>query len=300
MPARHNQDFSYLKEKLSGYALIHQNIKDKFGWGQQGEYSAALGYKILHLQHEPVGSKILWNFVWDKMGLPKINFFSWLLAHRKVLTGENLAKRGILGPHRCPLCCSEEETIEHLFIECDYACQMWKLILDPLGAQTPQNQKIHQTFVTWQNRYPIPLSRKKGWKKICMAIPKYICWKIWLARNQCIFQDSKPTTAQTTGKAEGLLLEAVLSSALNWELGIEDQERAWLGSLPIQASSKTLRRPEESKRWKIKNEGRRIQKLETSRHYLGFILRWSIKRQPQGGRSGWGADFPWRKIGSNV
>ena len=218
--------FNSLKEKLTGCAPLHQNIKDKYGWGIRGVYTTALGFKSLQQNQDPIRNKKLWRFVWDSMGLPKFNFFSWLLAHRKVLTGENLTKRGIVGPHRCPLCCNEEETIDHLFIDCTYATQVWNLLLEALEATPPHHQKIQQVFVTWQSRYPTSFKGKKGWKKIWMALPKYICWKIWIARNQCIFQDIKPTTIQTTGKAKGLLLEAVSFSGLNWEKGLEDREKA--------------------------------------------------------------------------
>jgi hypothetical protein len=47
----------------------------------------------------------LWDFVWDNNGLPKINFFCWLLSHRKVLTSENIYKHGIVGPSCFSLSC---------------------------------------------------------------------------------------------------------------------------------------------------------------------------------------------------
>ena len=54
-----------------------------------------------------------WNKIWSKDGLPKVNFFFWILAHRKALTADNLRKRGIIGPLRCILC-KEEERLEHV------------------------------------------------------------------------------------------------------------------------------------------------------------------------------------------
>eukprot|EP00253_Pinus_taeda_P021775 PITA_21775 len=38
----------------------------------------------------------------------------WLVQHRKILTWDNIRKRGILGPSRCQLCEAQEETMEHL------------------------------------------------------------------------------------------------------------------------------------------------------------------------------------------
>lgn len=39
-----------------------------------------------------------WRSVWHTDGLPKVNIFCWQLAQNKLLTGENLIKRGFLGP----------------------------------------------------------------------------------------------------------------------------------------------------------------------------------------------------------
>jgi hypothetical protein len=63
----------------------------------------------------------MWKNIWSNDGLPKVNTFCWTLAHGKILTGENLAKRGIKGPFHCTLCKKSEETSQHLFLECNFA-----------------------------------------------------------------------------------------------------------------------------------------------------------------------------------
>jgi hypothetical protein len=57
--------------------------------------------------------------------------------HKKTLTGENLIKRGIVGPHRCPLCCSTIETMDHLFVDCPFSQEAWKITLSGLNVTTP-------------------------------------------------------------------------------------------------------------------------------------------------------------------
>jgi hypothetical protein len=51
------------------------------------------------------------------------------MAHRGILTGENLRRRGWEGPHRCPLCLQEEETTDHLLLSCVYSKEVWQLAL---------------------------------------------------------------------------------------------------------------------------------------------------------------------------
>ena len=37
-----------------------------------------------------------WKIVWNSPSIPKVNFFTWILMHKKALTGDNLSKRGFL------------------------------------------------------------------------------------------------------------------------------------------------------------------------------------------------------------
>jgi len=48
----------------------------------------------------------------------KIKLFVWLLLEQKLLTWDNLVKRGFLGPSMCALCGVEGENAKHLFVDC--------------------------------------------------------------------------------------------------------------------------------------------------------------------------------------
>ena len=71
----------------------------------------------------------IWKKVWHPDSIPKVNSFIWLLLHNKLLTVENLRKRGILGPSQCALCNSAEETSSHLFLQCEVSKIAWKIVL---------------------------------------------------------------------------------------------------------------------------------------------------------------------------
>ena len=62
--------------------------------------------------------------VWEIKVPPKIHFFLWLVAHNKLLTRDNLAKRQHLDILTC-LFCNENETVEHMFFDCVVANTMW-------------------------------------------------------------------------------------------------------------------------------------------------------------------------------
>lgn len=51
----------------------------------------------------------------------KVKIFCWLVLKKRLLTANNLIKRGWVGDMACVLCRSDEETVDHLFTNCVFA-----------------------------------------------------------------------------------------------------------------------------------------------------------------------------------
>eukprot|EP00253_Pinus_taeda_P001635 PITA_01635 len=93
---------------------------DKLRWGNQGGGIFTLKEARLCIEKAEQVEKVAWSSkVWDSQSWPKIRTFLWLLMQRKTLTWENLQRKGFSGPSKCPLCNREEETMNHLFNNCD-------------------------------------------------------------------------------------------------------------------------------------------------------------------------------------
>lgn len=58
--------------------------------------------------------------------LPRKSITVWRAIHDKLRTWDNLHFKG---PSVCPLCFKEEENVDHLFIFCEFAQQLWQRIL---------------------------------------------------------------------------------------------------------------------------------------------------------------------------
>jgi hypothetical protein len=68
--------------------------------------------------------KALWS--WD---CPlKLKLFSWLLVENKVLTWDNLQRRGFEGPSHCSMCKKESESVYHLFVDCPFSNDVWNRV----------------------------------------------------------------------------------------------------------------------------------------------------------------------------
>ncbi|KAG4912645.1 hypothetical protein JHK86_053078 [Glycine max] len=64
-----------------------------------------------------------------KLAAPSnIATFGWKLILNRIQTRSNLKKRNVVLPgdqYLCPLCSLEEETVQHLFFECNFARAIW-------------------------------------------------------------------------------------------------------------------------------------------------------------------------------
>ena len=59
---------------------------------------------------------------------PKVAFFAWEASWGKVLTQEQLQRRGFSLANRCFLCLFEEETVDHLLLHCVKTRVLWNLL----------------------------------------------------------------------------------------------------------------------------------------------------------------------------
>jgi hypothetical protein len=66
----------------------------------------------------------------------KNKFFAWYLRRGVILTKDNLMKRNWHGSKTCVFC-SQDETIKHLFFQCNFARSIWPVIQAASGLYTP-------------------------------------------------------------------------------------------------------------------------------------------------------------------
>jgi hypothetical protein len=94
---------------------LHEQIEDRhvFMLATNGQYSPKTVYEALflgfvHFEHA--------NRIWKSWAPAKCKFFMWLSALNKCWTADQLSKRGLPHPIRCPLCDQQQETIDHLLV----------------------------------------------------------------------------------------------------------------------------------------------------------------------------------------
>lgn len=160
------------------------NREDMIIWcgATSGEYSAKLGYRIQVAQCEE--KYWLTTLCWKREVLPKAGAFLWVASYQRCLTRERLKRLGIAGPSRCPLCESNEESVDHLFLNCRMEAACWDWLQDKFQFQGPRQVKLEEFLCSW------PIANKGGyWKGLWILAPAIVVWHIWKERNGRIFYD---------------------------------------------------------------------------------------------------------------
>ena len=111
-------------------------------------------------------------------------FFAWEVWWGKVLTMEQLRKRGFQMASRCPLCGRAKENLDHLLLHCHSIWSLWGGIISipSLSWACPCSAK--ELLEGWS----CSTLRKKT-KKLWIVAPFCLFWAIWRERNKIVFDN---------------------------------------------------------------------------------------------------------------
>jgi hypothetical protein len=93
-----------------------------------------------------------WKSIWKMKALPHIAFFTWTVALSKLLTIDNLQKQGLTLVNWCCLCKKSEETINHIFICCEFTSEIWYLVLTLFGVSWVMPCNILELLHCWKTQ----------------------------------------------------------------------------------------------------------------------------------------------------
>lgn len=198
-----------LEDKILEIKPSKLNASDSYAWlpSKSGLYTAKSGYySRLNVEPEiPVQQQerdFNWmSTIWNIKSPPKQRFFLWKVMRGAVPVGQNLRERNINVNAACPFC-GEDESTQHLFFTCTFASQIWSL--------APFKSSLNLSDI---HSFRVGLERCKS--LTCLPptglgdapLPPWILWRIWIARNQAIFNDHRESPQETISKAISLARE---------------------------------------------------------------------------------------------
>jgi len=179
---------------------------DKLVWlpVKSGEYTSRSGYGVTSLTVLPT-AQVRFNWqanLWKLHTMPKIKLFLWKAAAGALPVGAQLVRRHISSTWDCARC-GAPETSTHMLFHCDFAAQVWNLAPLQLG-HIPIGTPILEALNLLKKTIVLP---PVGIHTATLF--PWICWHIWKARNQLIFQNSHFSVIETVTKA--------VQDALAWQ-----------------------------------------------------------------------------------
>ncbi|CAN1305881.1 hypothetical protein LINPERPRIM_LOCUS26640 [Linum perenne] len=124
------------------------------------------------------------DVIWRTHVPTKVCGFIWQVTHEKILTVDNLMRRGFQLPNRCILCSVEAESIRHLFVDCQFVSQIWALLSSRLSLFGPFPGTMLGLVAAWKG-----LRWEREFDVCGKSLLHAILWCVWLERNSRTFRD---------------------------------------------------------------------------------------------------------------
>lgn len=171
---------------LSNNLVLEQDTNDSifWRWTSDGSFSVKSASDFLSFDGLNICNPL---FPW-KLKIPlRVKLFLWLAERNKVLTTDNLMKRGWYGPTICVFCNSQGESLTHILFTCTFAISVWKCL-----STSAQLNLAGTSFLAE--------GLEARWIRVRRMVPKdYLqlfdigyaafCWEIWKERNRRIFEN---------------------------------------------------------------------------------------------------------------
>uniref|UniRef100_J3MSJ1 Reverse transcriptase zinc-binding domain-containing protein n=1 Tax=Oryza brachyantha TaxID=4533 RepID=J3MSJ1_ORYBR len=172
-------EFVVLWQEIRRVNLLPQ-VQDSITWNltARGTYSAKSAY-LMQFAGNIQDNRFM--FIWKAKAEGKCRFFSWLTAHNKILTADNLELRGWQNNELCP---------------CAYARQTWRILLQSMKINLINKSATHDDYLQWWKDTRLQVTKEARRKFDGMVV--YATWEIWLHRNASIFDNNYNNSPRQT------------------------------------------------------------------------------------------------------
>ena len=122
----------------------------------------------------------------------KVSFFVWEASRGKILTCDNLQKKGFTLVNSCFICKEDSESTSHLLLHCKVARVLWDLTISWVGVSWVgvswvASDSIKNHFLASEGFFGGKVKKKK--EEVAWVLPHVIFWSIWRERNRRVFED---------------------------------------------------------------------------------------------------------------
>jgi hypothetical protein len=105
-------------------------------------------------------------------------FFAWTAALGRILTMDNLRKRGLIVVDWCNMCKRSGESIDHLLLHCDVTRALWSVLFSLFDVKWVMNGRVIGLLACWKGQ-----RGNKMVLEVWRMAPLSLMWTIWRERN---------------------------------------------------------------------------------------------------------------------
>uniref|UniRef100_A0A2N9JBI5 CCHC-type domain-containing protein n=1 Tax=Fagus sylvatica TaxID=28930 RepID=A0A2N9JBI5_FAGSY len=188
-----------LSNRISSDVLIWSETRN-------GMYSVKSAYHLLMeaKQRNEAGEssntsreRDLWKGIWEASVPQKIKLFIWKACKGILPTKLNLFRKKVSNSFTCEFCDEEPESVEHVLVECQFAQEVWGLSPIVNVQQWPSFQNFADVVTHGLQVLNFP----------DVEIMFTIAWRLWLARNDRIWENHNTLARDICSQAGFLVTE---------------------------------------------------------------------------------------------
>lgn len=174
-------------------------MKDTQVWksDESGRFSVKSAYEFL-TKSERGPKKEVFSILWKTKTFPNVLITAWRALLGRLPTRLGLSRRGIvLNTTRCALCLVEEESCQHLFVECKCARRVWNKCFKWFGILSVQHNDIAIHFEGFSLSHGSKI-QNMVWRGVWAAIVR----SLWEHRNDVVFNQCVVDEEEVLHKAQ--------------------------------------------------------------------------------------------------
>ena len=166
------------------HLVLNIDVEDVLSWknSENGSFSVRFLYRFLT---KASSDPFPWVLFGD-LGLHEGKLFAWEASWNRILTIDQLKRRGWNMPNRCYLCKVDEETNDHLILFCKKAILLWSLLFSLFDVQWVLHSSIKRNLIGWHSAF-VNKRKEKAWR----VAPFCLMWTLWKERNERVFNDTE-------------------------------------------------------------------------------------------------------------
>jgi len=167
---------------LLANVILQINVSDTWQWHPDavGGYSVSSGYQMLS-DHNHLVLDDSERLIWHPQVPLKVSILAWRLLRDRLPTKSNLLNRGIIQGDGalCVARCGQIESVQHLFIDCNFFGSLWHHVRLWLGFTGVDHNILSSHFIHFTNY----LGGRRSCRSFLQLLWLLCVWLIWKEHN---------------------------------------------------------------------------------------------------------------------